>query len=320
MRWGRFFDDVIVKVIVFPMSIILLLLILVLVELKVWDIFGASQSVIRYRITIGSTDMTLVSDLSCLNLLDFVRIDLIDVGGITLDDFNQERVPETLHFLQVVPKFLSDPPEAHHADPSPPEDRIHGEDHQEEDQGHTEVQVWRNKEQAAIESGECCYVSLEFEIIDLLGGVWLYLLEYLDVYDHQHEPDECAIQGLECGQEHVDADHDDLPEVQQDLPVERGVVQPCVQESVTCHVALIGEELPLPVHDDQSQEGEAHDPDHDDWDTYVSGVKVVIASPALQVHIECKICLTILEHVHAVIYGECNGGDCRQRDEYEYGH
>jgi hypothetical protein len=128
--------------------------------------------------------MTLVSDLSCLNLLDFVRIDLIDVGGITLDDFNQERVPETLHLLQVVPKFLSDPPEAHHADPSPPEDRIHGKDHQEEDQGDTEVQVWRNKEQAAIESGECSDICLEFEIIDLLGGVWLYLLEYLDVDDH----------------------------------------------------------------------------------------------------------------------------------------
>jgi hypothetical protein len=108
------------------MSIILLLLILVLVELKVWDIFGASQSVIRYRITIGTTDMTLVSDLSCLNLLDLVRIDLIDVGGISLDDFNQERVPETLHLLQVVTKFLSDPPEAHHADPSPPEDCVHG--------------------------------------------------------------------------------------------------------------------------------------------------------------------------------------------------
>jgi hypothetical protein len=106
--------------------------------------------------------MTLVSDLSCLNLLDLVRIDLIDVGGITLDDFNQERVPETLHLLQVVPKFLSDPPEAHHADPSPPEDRIHGKDHQEEDQGHTEVQVWRNKEQATIESGESRNVSLEF--------------------------------------------------------------------------------------------------------------------------------------------------------------
>jgi hypothetical protein len=139
MRWGRFFDDVIVKVIVFPTSIILLLLILILVELKLWDIFGASQSVISYRITIGPTYMTLVSDLSCLNLLDFVRIDLIDVGGITLDDFNQERVPETLHLLQVVPKFLSDPPEAHHADPSPPEDRIHGKDHQEEDKGHTEM-------------------------------------------------------------------------------------------------------------------------------------------------------------------------------------
>ena len=139
MRRGSFFDDVIVKVIVFPTSIILLLLILILVELKLWCIFGASQSVIRYRITIGSTDMTLVSDLSCLNLLDFVRIDLIDVLGITLDDFNQERVPETLHLLQVVTKFLSDPAEAHHADPSPPEDRIHCKDHQEEDQGHTEV-------------------------------------------------------------------------------------------------------------------------------------------------------------------------------------
>ena len=108
--------------------------------------------------------------------------------------------------------------------------------------------------------------------------------------------------------------------MQQDLPVERGVVQPCVQESVTCHIALIGEELSLPVHDDQGQEGKAHDPDHDDWDTYVSGVEVVIPCPALQVHIESKICLTILEHIDAVIYGECNGGNCRQRDEYEDGH
>lgn len=182
------------------------------------------------------------------------------------------------------------------------------------------MQVWRNKEQAAIESGECCDVSLEFEIIDLLGGVWLYLLEYLDVDDHEHEPDERAIQGLECGQEYIDAYHDDLPEVQQDLPVERGVVQPRVQESVACHVALIGEELPLPVHDDQGQEGEAHDPDHNDRDTYVSGVEVVIPCPALQVHIECKICFIVLENIHAAIYGECNCGDCRQRDEYEDGH
>lgn len=319
MRWRCFFDDVIFKVIVFPTPIDLLLLILILVELKLWEIFGASQSVARYRITIGSTYMTLLSDLSCLNLLDLLRIDLIDVGGITLDDFNQERVPATLQLLQVVPEFLSDPSEAHHTDPSPPEDCIHGKDHQEEDQGHTKVQVWRNKEQAAIESGEGGDVSLEFEIIDLLSGVGLYLLEYLNVYDHKHKPDECAIQRFEGGQEQVDADHDDLPEVQEDLPVERGVVQPRVQESVPRHVALIGERLSLPVHDDQGQEWETHDPDHDDRDTYVSGVEVVIAYPALQAHVEGQVRLVVLEHINAVVYGECNGGHCRQRDENEDG-
>jgi hypothetical protein len=226
MRRRRFLDDVIVKVIELPMTatVHLMLLILILVELKLWDIFGASQSVIRYRITVGSTELAIVSNLSSLNLFDLVRIDLIDVRGITLDDFNQERVPATLQLLQVVSKFLSDPAEAHHADPSPPEDPINSKDHQEEYQGDTEVQVWRNKEQAAIESGERSNICLKFEIIDLLGGVGLYLLEYLDVDDHQHEPDQCAIQGLECGQEHIDADHYDLPEVQQDLPVERGVI------------------------------------------------------------------------------------------------
>ena len=148
MRRRRFLDNFIVKVIVFPMTatVHLMLLILILVELKLWDIFGASQSVIRYGITVGSTELAIVSNLSCLNLFDLVRIDLIDVGGITLDDFNQERVPATLQLLQVVSKFLSDPAEAHHADPSPPEDPINSKDHQEEYQGDTEVQVWRNKE------------------------------------------------------------------------------------------------------------------------------------------------------------------------------
>lgn len=99
MSWLRFLDDVIVKIIVFPMTIYFLLLILILVELKLCNIFGSSQSVIRYRLTLGSTDMTLVSDLSCFNPLDLVRIDLIDVGGITLDNFNQERVPATLQLF-----------------------------------------------------------------------------------------------------------------------------------------------------------------------------------------------------------------------------
>ena len=99
MRWLRFLDDSIVKVIVFPMSIDFLLLILILVDLKICNIFGSSQSIIRYRITVGSTYMTLVSDLSCFNLQDLVRIDLIDVGGITLNNFNQERVPATLQLL-----------------------------------------------------------------------------------------------------------------------------------------------------------------------------------------------------------------------------
>ena len=77
----------------------LMLLILILVELKLWDIFGASQSVIRYGITVGSTELAIVSNLSRLNLFDLVRIDLIDVGGITLDDLNQEGVPATLQLL-----------------------------------------------------------------------------------------------------------------------------------------------------------------------------------------------------------------------------
>jgi hypothetical protein len=40
--------------------------------------------------------LAIVSDLSRLNLFDLVRIDLIDVGGITLDNLNQEGVPATL--------------------------------------------------------------------------------------------------------------------------------------------------------------------------------------------------------------------------------
>jgi hypothetical protein len=57
MRRRRFLDNVIVKVIVLPMTatVHLMLLILILVELKLWDIFGASQSVIRYGIPVGST-------------------------------------------------------------------------------------------------------------------------------------------------------------------------------------------------------------------------------------------------------------------------
>ena len=101
MRRRRFLDDVIVKVIVFRMTttVNLLLLILRLVELELWGIFRPSQSVIRYRITVGSTELAIVGNLSRLYLLDLVCIDLINVCGITLDDLNQEGVPATFQLL-----------------------------------------------------------------------------------------------------------------------------------------------------------------------------------------------------------------------------
>ena len=100
MRRRRFLDDVIVKVIVFRMTttVNLLLLILRLVELELWGIFRPSQSVI-YRITVGSTELAIVGNLSRLYLLDLVCIDLINVCGITLDDLNQEGVPATFQLL-----------------------------------------------------------------------------------------------------------------------------------------------------------------------------------------------------------------------------
>lgn len=101
MRRRRFLNDVIVKVIVFRMTttVNLLLLILILVELELWGIFRPSQSVIRYRITVGSTELAIVGNLSRLYLLYLVRIDLINVCGITLDDLNQEGIPATLQLL-----------------------------------------------------------------------------------------------------------------------------------------------------------------------------------------------------------------------------
>lgn len=81
MRRRRFLNDVIVKVIVFRMTttVNLLLLILILVELELWGIFRPSQSVIRYPITIGSTELAIVGNLSRLYLLDLFCIDLINI-------------------------------------------------------------------------------------------------------------------------------------------------------------------------------------------------------------------------------------------------
>ena len=131
MRW-QLLNDVWVELILFvPISVEFSFLIFIMAKLKLCSILETSQTIvgqIHHCSRITWSKLTFICDLVRINLLDFICIYLIYIWGIALNSFYKIWIPAAFQFLQVESEPFSDPTEADHADPGPPEEGVNSKD------------------------------------------------------------------------------------------------------------------------------------------------------------------------------------------------